>query len=56
MRFQIPAPAENLIKESNNDAGLSAHPSGRFDTNGARVISAFSIHLQLAMLAYWCKS
>ena len=52
MRFQILAPAENLIKESNNDAGLTAHPSGRFDTNGARVISAFSIHFQLAMLAY----
>ena len=52
MRFQILAPAENPIKESNNDAGLSAHPSGRFDTNGARVISAFSIHFQLAMLAY----
>ena len=46
------ASAENLIKESNNDAGLSAHPSARFDTNGARVISAFSIHFQLAMLAY----
>jgi Transposase DDE domain group 1 len=38
------ASAENLIKESNNDAGLSAHPSGRFDTN--------SVHFQLAMLAY----
>jgi Transposase DDE domain group 1 len=38
------ASAENLIKEANNDAGLSAHPSGRFDTN--------SIHFQLAMLAY----
>lgn len=38
------ASAENLIKESNNDAGLTAHPSGRFDTN--------SIHFQLAMLAY----
>lgn len=38
------ASAENLIKESNNDAGLAAHPSGRFDTN--------SIHFQLAMLAY----
>ena len=46
------ASAENLIKESNNDAGLTAHPSGRFATNGARVISAFSIHFQLAMLAY----
>ena len=38
------ASAENLIKESNNDAGLAAHPSGRFDTN--------AIHFQLAMLAY----
>jgi len=38
------ASAENLIKESNNDAGLAAHPSKRFDTN--------SIHFQLAMLAY----
>lgn len=38
------AGAENLIKEANNDAGLAAHPSGRFDTNG--------IHFQLAMLAY----
>ena len=36
--------AENLIKEANNDAGLTAHPSGRFDVNG--------IHFQLAMLAY----
>ncbi|MFN0101401.1 MAG: transposase [Bryobacteraceae bacterium] len=38
------ASAENLIKESNNDAGLAAHPSGRFDTH--------SIRFQLAMLAY----
>jgi hypothetical protein len=36
--------AENLIKEANNDAGLAAHPSGRFDVN--------SNHFQLAMLAY----
>jgi hypothetical protein len=36
--------AENLIKEANNDAGLSAHPSHRFDVN--------SNHFQLAMLAY----
>src|SRR5476651_1873324 len=36
--------AENLIKEANNDAGLAAHPSGRFDVN--------CIHFQLAMLAY----
>ncbi len=38
------AGAENLIKEANNDAGLAAHPSKRFDTN--------AIHFQLAMLAY----
>ncbi|MEO7479621.1 MAG: IS1380 family transposase [Sulfuriferula sp.] len=36
--------AENLIKEANNDAGLAAHPSGRFDVN--------CHHFQLAMLAY----
>jgi len=36
--------AENLIKEAHNDAGLAAHPSGRFDVNGN--------HFQLAMLAY----
>jgi hypothetical protein len=36
--------AENLIKEANNDAGLAAHPSGRFDVNRN--------HFQLAMLAY----
>lgn len=36
--------SENLIKEANNDAGLTAHPSGRFDVN--------SNHFQLAMLAY----
>jgi hypothetical protein len=36
--------AENLIKEANNDAGLTAHPSGRFDVNGN--------HFQLAMMAY----
>lgn len=38
------AGAENLIKEANNDAGLAAHPSHRFDVN--------SVHFQLAMLAY----
>jgi hypothetical protein len=38
------AGAENLIKEANNDAGLTAHPSGRFDVN--------CNHFQLAMLAY----
>ena len=36
--------AENLIKEANNDAGLAAHPSGRWSMN--------CIHFQLAMLAY----
>src|ERR1700689_4440247 len=36
--------AENLIKEANNDAGLAAHPSSRFEVNGN--------HFQLAMLAY----
>ena len=38
------AGAENLIKEANNDAGLAAHPSARFDMNRN--------HFQLAMLAY----
>jgi hypothetical protein len=38
------AGAENLIKEANNDAGLKAHPSDRFDMN--------RIHFQLAMVAY----
>ena len=38
------AGAENLIKEANNDAGLKAHPSNRFDMN--------RIHFQLAMVAY----
>jgi len=38
------AGAENLIKESNNDAGLAAHPSRLFHTN--------QIHFHLAMLAY----
>lgn len=36
--------AKNLIKEANNDAGLAAYPSGRFDVNGN--------HFQFAMLAY----
>jgi hypothetical protein len=36
--------AENLIKEANNDAGLTAHPSGRFVMN--------QNHFQVAMLAY----
>jgi hypothetical protein len=38
------AGAENLIKEANNDAGLAAHPSGRWMMN----CNSF----QLAMLAY----
>ncbi len=38
------AGAENLIKEANNDAGLAAYPSSRFDMN--------RIHFQLAMVAY----
>jgi len=38
------AGAENLIKEANNDAGLTAHPSRRFDVN--------CNHFQMAMLAY----
>jgi len=38
------ANAENLIRESNNDAGLAAHPSHLFVTN--------QNHFQLAMLAY----
>jgi hypothetical protein len=36
--------AENLIKEANNDAGLAAHPSGRWVMN--------CNHFQLSMLAY----
>jgi hypothetical protein len=38
------AGTENLIKEANNDAGLVAHPSGRWAIN--------CVHFQLAMLAY----
>ena len=38
------AGAENLIKEAKNDAGLTAHPSGRWAMN--------CIYFQLAMLAY----
>src|SRR6201987_3436491 len=38
------AGAENLIKEANNDAGLAAHPSGRWATN--------CVHFQLAMRGY----
>jgi Transposase DDE domain group 1 len=38
------AGAENLIKEANNDAGLAAHPSGRWMMN--------CNHFQFTMLAY----
>src|SRR5439155_9446776 len=38
------AGAENLIKEANNDPGLTAYPSDRFNMN--------PIHFQLAMVAY----
>jgi hypothetical protein len=38
------AGAENLIKEAKNDAGITAHPSGRWPMN--------CIYFQLAMLAY----
>jgi hypothetical protein len=38
------AAAENLIKEANNDAGLTMHPYHRFDMNRS--------HFQLVMLAY----
>jgi hypothetical protein len=38
------AGAENLIKEANNDTGLTAHPYHRFEMNRA--------HFQLVMLAY----
>jgi hypothetical protein len=38
------AGAENLIQEANNDAGLAAHPSGRWMMN--------CNHFQLAMLTY----
>ena len=38
------AGAENLIKEANNDAGLAAYPSHRWDMN--------CNHFQIAMLAY----
>src|SRR5262249_49460621 len=42
--YNARAGAENLIKEANNDAGLAAHPSGRWTMN--------CVHFQLAMLAY----
>ncbi len=38
------ATAENLIKEANNDAGLAAHPSGRWIMNAN--------WFQIVMLAY----
>jgi hypothetical protein len=42
--YNLRAGAENLIKEANNDAGLAAHPSGRFDVNRN--------YFQMVMLAY----
>jgi hypothetical protein len=42
--YQQRGGAENLIKEANNDAGLTAHPSQRFEINRN--------YFQLAMLAY----
>jgi Transposase DDE domain group 1 len=42
--YEQRAGAENLIKEANNDAGLAAYPSGRWQMN--------CNHFQLAMLAY----
>lgn len=41
--FYQRAGAENLIKEANNDAGLAAHPSGRWMMN--------CNHFQIAILA-----
>jgi hypothetical protein len=38
------AAVENLIKESNNDIGLPAHPSGQWAMNAN--------HFQLSMIAY----
>ena len=38
------AAVENLIKESNNDIGLTAHPSGQWAMNAN--------HFQLSMIAY----
>jgi hypothetical protein len=31
--YTVSGPAENLIKEANNDAGLAAHPSKRWAMN-----------------------
>ena len=42
--YNLRGGAENLIKEANNDAGLTAHPSGRFDVNGN--------HFPVRLLAY----
>ena len=42
--YDARAGAENLIKEANNDTGLTAHPYHRFEMNQA--------HFQLVMLAY----
>jgi hypothetical protein len=47
-RLRLAGGAENLIKEANNDAGLAAHPSGRWMMN--------CNHFQVAMLAYNLKS
>ena len=44
LRYDQRAAVENLIKESNNDAGLTAHPSGIWPMNVN--------HFQLSMLAY----
>ena len=43
-RYSQRGSAENPIEEATTDAGLTAHPSHRFDGNGN--------HFQLAMLAY----
>jgi hypothetical protein len=42
--YNLRAGAENLIKEANNDAGLAAHPSGRWNMN--------CNYFQMVMLAY----
>jgi hypothetical protein len=47
--------AENLIKEANNDAGLTAHPSGRFDVNGNH-FSTGHAGLQPELLAHAVQS
>lgn len=42
--YNVRCASENLIKEANNDAGMTAHPYYRFDMN--------QNHFQLVMLAY----